>query len=260
MRSGVISLLSDFGLRDPYAGIIKGVILGINPEVNIVDLVHLVEPQDIQTASFLLATCVDWFPRGTVHVAVVDPGVGSNRRAIAIQGEKHFYVGPDNGVFTLALRRDKPVGMVELRPNPESAPIISSTFHGRDIFAPAAARISNGVALENMGTIINDYYKLELEQNTIGESTAQTAIIHEDSFGNLITLLHTSDLKQSVESVHIAGHDIPLRQTYAEVAQGEFLAYWGSSNYLEIAVNRGSAREALGVKVGDHVDVKLARR
>ena len=259
MRSGIISFLSDFGSQDPYVGVVKGVMLGINPQANIVDIVHHIMPQDIVRAAFLLATCVDWFPRTTVHLAVVDPGVGSSRRAIAIQGERHFYVGPDNGVFSLALKRDKPVGMVELRPGSWTEGRISKTFHGRDVFAPAAAYLSKGVSLESLGTTIDSIRELDFPSNKFNSSVVHTSIVHQDVYGNLVTMLHAGELQRPVLSVTASGHEIPVHDTFADVKNGDYLAYWGSSDYLEIAVNQGSASRSLNLKIGDDVQVNLGR-
>lgn len=259
MRSGVITLTTDFDTLDPYVGMVKGVILGINSSVNIVDIVHHIKPQDVRAAAFLLATCIDWFPAGSVHVAVVDAGVGGRRRAIAVQSERHFYVGPDNGVLSLALRRDRPVGIVELRPGPWTLERVCKTFHGRDIFAPAAAHISKGVPLENLGPVVTDYHELDIGRNLIEGHKAQTSIVHEDSFGNLVTLLHAGEVKTRPLSVKIGDVVVPVKSTFSEVGEGELLAYWGSSDYLEIAANGGSARELLGVGLGQPVSVVLAR-
>lgn len=257
MRSGLVTFLTDFGSRDPYVGIMKGVVLGLNPEVHLVDLAHQVDPQDIQQGAFLLATAVDWFPPGTVHLAVVDPGVGGARRALAVQGERHFYVGPDNGVLTLALRRDHPVAAVEIRPGRWTLDRISRTFHGRDIFAPAAAHLARGVALTHLGPPATDLVELDLPPNHREGSRVETRVVHRDTFGNLVTLLHRGEVSEPLQTVRIAGREIPVRDTYGDVPQGGILACWGSADYLEIAVNRGSASQALGVEPGEPVEVLL---
>lgn len=260
MRSNIVTLLTDFGTRDPYAGIVKGVILGINPQANIVDLVQEADPHDIRQAGFLLASSAGWFPDGTVHMAVVDPGVGGSRRCIAVQCEHHFYVGPDNGVFTRVFMYDRPIAIVELRPGNSSGERIarvSNTFHGRDVFAPAAACLSKGVPLENLGTLVDSYTVDDIDINVITESKIQTFIVHADVFGNLVTCLRRGETDRRVVSVRAAGINIPLRETFSEVEEGGLLAYWGSADYLEIAVNLGSARKSLGLSIGDPVEVLL---
>lgn len=258
MRSDIVTILTDFGGRDPYVGIMKGVILGLHPQARLVDLAHQVDPQDVRQGAFLLATAVDWFPPGTVHLAVVDPGVGSQRRALAVQGERHFYVGPDNGVLSLAIRRDRPVAAVELRPGSWTLERVSRTFHGRDIFAPAAAHLARGVALENLGPPVSDLVELDLGANVFEGNQVVTRVVHRDAFGNLVTLLHRSEVKGSLLGVRMAGVDIPVRSTYGEVAPGELLACWGSADYLEIAANRGSAAERLGFDPAAPVHVSLS--
>lgn len=256
MRSGIVTLLTDFGGRDPYVGIMKGVILGLHPEARLVDLTHEVPPQDVRTAAFLLATAIDWFPPGTVHVAVVDPGVGGERRALVVQAARHFYVGPDNGILTLALRRDRPLSIREVRPGRWTLDRVSRTFHGRDVFAPAAAHLAKGVALEHLGNRVEDAVELDLPPNTRSEGLVRTRVVHRDGFGNLITSLHRSEVEE-LRAVRVDGAEIPVHETYGGVVEGALLAYWGSSDYLEIAVNRGSAAERLGAAPGHEVQALL---
>lgn len=259
MRSEIVTILTDFGGRDPYVGIMKGVILGLYSHVRLVDLAHHVDPHDVRQAAFLLATAIDWFPPGTVHLAVVDPGVGGERRALAVQGERHFYVGPDNGVLSLALRRDRPVAVVEVRPGPCTLDRISRTFHGRDIFAPVAAHLARGVALENLGSPASGLVELEVPRNLHEGDRVVTRVIHQDTFGNLVTLLHRSEVRGPLETVRVGSREIPVRATYGDVPAGEMLACWGSADYLEIAMNRGSAAQSLGFDPASPVEVMLAK-
>lgn len=256
MRSGIVTLLTDFGSRDPYVGVMKGVILGLHPDARLVDLTHEVPPQDVRTAAFLLATSVDWFPPGTVHVAVVDPGVGGERRALVVQAARHLYVGPDNGILTLALRRDRPLSIRELRPGRWTLERVSRTFHGRDVFAPAAAHLASGTVLSHLGNPVEDPVELDLPANTRSDGVISTCVVHRDTFGNLITALHRTEA-DSPRAVRVGGAEIPMHETYAGAAEGELLAYWGSTDYLEIAVNRGSAAERLGATPGDRVQALL---
>lgn len=257
MRSGVITLLTDFGDRDPYVGIMKGVILGIHPQARPVDLTHQVRPQDVEHAAFLLGTAVEYFPPGTVHLAVVDPGVGSARRALAVQGQKHFYVGPDNGVFSLAWKKDPPMTVREIQPGSMTLPKISATFHGRDLFAPVAAHLCRGTPAEMMGPPARDPVRFDLSANRVEDGRAETAVLHVDVFGNLVTALHRRDVSGRVRAVEVQGREIPFAATYSEVDAGHPLALWGSSDFLEVSVNRGSAAEALTLGPGAAVTALL---
>ncbi len=231
----VVTLLTDFGTQDPYVGIMKGTILGICPEARMVDLTHQVIPYQIPQAAFLLQESWRWFPEGTIHLVVVDPGVGSERRAIAMEAEGHFFVGPDNGVFSLV-----PAGEVrELT----TADAESRTFHGRDVFAPAAARLAKGAKLSDLGGIILDPARLIF---------AEATVLHIDRFGNVITSLRPAPgIAVRVGQETIRRH----ARTYSEVPAGELFLIEGSSGYLEIALNQGSAGERLGAGVGFELEV-----
>ena len=261
MRSGIITFTTDFGCTDPWTAVMKGVILKINGQADLIDISNNVPSCDIRSACYLLASSSNWFPRGTVHLAVVDPGVGGSRRAVAIQCENQLYVGPDNGIFTLALRSDKVIGAVELRPGKWTLENVSKTFHGRDIFAPVAAHLSNGVNLDTLGNEIDpeSLVKLDLPVNKIDSVKAQAEIIHCDKFGNLITSFNIKDFERPVISVQLCGKEVKMHSTYSDVKCGEPLAYWGSSGYLEIAVNTGKASEYFGAETGNFVDIKLGR-
>ena len=259
MRSNLITVTTDFGLNDPYAAIMKGAAIGINSQVRFVDITHDIPLGNVSRASFFISTCVNWFPQGTVHLAVVDPDVGTDRRPIAVQGKRHFYVGPDNGIFTMALRHDKIVSAVELRPGNWTLGRISKTFHGRDIFAPAAAYLSMGVGLENLGPEISDLVELDIPSVQVKNNKIETVVLHIDTYGNLIVAVRCDSTGIPVDNVQIKGQVIPLNSTFADVPVGHLTAYWGSSGYCEVAVNRGSAAEALSVQVGDPVTLQLMR-
>jgi S-adenosylmethionine hydrolase len=237
----LITLLTDFGTADYFVGAVKGAILSVNPNVPIIDITHEIPAQDIEAGAFMLLAAYKTFPRGTIHVAVVDPGVGSTRRPIIVATDDQFFVGPDNGIFTYisAHRTFHVTAEKYFRPNP------SSTFHGRDIFAPVAAALSTGVAPEQFGPEINDEIRLPSLETPL-------RIIHIDRFGNCVT--NISREKFSGNSLSINGHTITaLRNFYGEAPPGEIFAIWGSAGFLEISVNGGSAAQILGVKRGDTI-------
>jgi S-adenosylmethionine hydrolase len=263
MSRPITTLTTDFGQADAYVGTMKGVILGICPETALVDLAHDIHPQAVQQAAYVLSTAAPYFPPGTVHLVVVDPGVGSERRPIVVQTERYTYVAPDNGVLGLALRQDRPGLAVHLTELPYRLSQVSATFHGRDIFAPAAAHLARGIDPREMGAQIplSDLVTLptlQPQQNSAGIWSGQ--ILHIDRFGNLITnLLPPSDLQLATSNScviaagrHIAG----LSRTFSDVAPGELVAYVGSSGYLEIAEREGNAAKRLGMEVGDQIQVK----
>ncbi len=238
----IVTLLSDFGHKDPYVGIMKGVILGICPGAQLVDLTHQVSPQDIQEGAFQLVGAARWFPEGTVHLAVVDPGVGSSRRGVAAKGNKFVYVGPDNGLLSLAWERDEPVVVHEIQHH--TLPKLSRTFHGRDMFAPVAAALANGVPIEEIGPVIGDPVLLAHDD--------APRIVHIDNFGNLITNVRRSQ-HPDLGSVSVGWRTAPLQETFSGVAEGEILSYWGSLGLLEIAVNGGNAADHTGIERGHEV-------
>ena len=237
----VITLLTDFGTADYYVGAVKGAILSVNPDAVIVDITHEIPAQDVETGAFLLLAAHKTFPRGTIHVVVVDPGVGSTRRPIIVSANDQFFVGPDNGIFSYicAHRTFHVTAEKYFRPNP------SSTFHGRDIFAPVAAVLSTGVAPEQFGPEIDDEVRLPSLETPL-------RIIHIDRFGNCVT--NISRERFEGKSLSINGRTITaVRNFYGEAPEGEIFAIWGSAGFLEISVNGGSAAQVLGAKRGDSV-------
>ena len=237
----VITLLTDFGTADYFVGAVKGAILSVNSNVSIVDITHEIPAQDIEAGAFMLLAAYKTFPRGTIHVAVVDPGVGSSRRPIIVTANDQFFVGPDNGIFSyISAHRTFHVTATEyFRPNP------SSTFHGRDIFAPVAAALSIGVVPEQLGPEIND-------EVTLPSLETPLRIIHIDRFGNCVTNISREVFEG--KSLSINGRTISaLRNFYGEASTGEIFAIWGSAGFLEISVNGGSAVQILGAKRGDTV-------
>lgn len=267
----IITLTTDFGDSDSYVGAIKGVILSINPIATIVDVTHVVPPQDIRTGAFALMGAAPYFPKGTVHVAVVDPGVGSARRPIAIKAFGHYFVGPDNGVLTLALQENlwrrgptliRPgslaINAVQLTNRRFWLPDVSQTFHGRDIFAPIAAHLSSGVPLEILGEPIADYVTLKLKAPREQQGILSGEIIYIDRFGNVISNIPDGQLSErNAVWIEVGERTIKsIRATYAEAAKGELLALISSSGFLELAVRDGNAAQRLGAKVGDEIRVR----
>ncbi|NET59000.1 MAG: SAM-dependent chlorinase/fluorinase [Symploca sp. SIO2E6] len=254
----LVTLLSDFGLRDVYVGVMKGVIAQINPRLRVVDLTHEIPPQNLAAASFSLMNAYPYFPQGTVHVAVVDPGVGSHRKAIAIQLDSGFLVGPDNGLFSGVLSQTEVIAVVELT-NPEywrtSEP--SQTFHGRDIFAPVGAHLASGRHLEELGKIIEPTTLAQLPlPSTKATATGITGCIqYIDHFGNLITNIPATEVQGKTWSVVVGEEMILGSQTYSGSQWGELVALIGSHGWVEIAVNGGSAQSQLQLDWGARVEV-----
>jgi S-adenosylmethionine hydrolase len=253
----IITLITDFGQADGYVGTMKGVILDICPEAALVDLSHDVRPQAVPQAAYVLSAAAPYFPAGTVHLVVVDPGVGSQRRPIVVHTERATYVAPDNGVLDLVLLQDPPRLAIHLTKPAYRLPQVSATFHGRDIFAPAAAHLAHGTDPREMGTLLplSDLVTLpNLQPQPQPDGSWSAQVLHIDRFGNLITNLQSPS---STLRVVVAGHHItgPSR-TFVDVAPGEFVAYVGSSGHLEIAVREGNAAARLGIDVGDSLRIE----
>jgi S-adenosylmethionine hydrolase len=267
MSRPIITLTTDFGRADGYVGAMRGVILGICPHVALVDISHEIRPQAVQQAAYVLSTAVPYFPLDTIHLVVVDPGVGSERRPIVVQTEKAAYVAPDNGVLTLALAQDPAHMAVHITAPRLRLPQLSATFHGRDIFAPAAAHFASGVEPQEMGDLIRvedlvTFPSLQPQPQPDGSWQAQ--VLHVDRFGNLITAVQAASIKElgamdDPELLVVAGGEqiVGLSRTFADVEQGRLVNYVGSSGYLEIAVREGSAAERLRMGVGDPVSVRI---
>jgi S-adenosylmethionine hydrolase len=276
----LITITTDFGIADGYVGTMKGVILGIVPDVQLIDISHQIAPQDVRQAAYVLYTAYSFFPSHTVHLVVVDPGVGSARRPIALRTPAGVFVGPDNGVFSYVMACEQVEAVVELAEPCYRLPAVSHTFHGRDVFSPAAAHLAAGVPIAELGPPVPDPIifpppRLEVtDEGIVGE------VLHADHFGNCITsigLLTWSGDEISFEPaigesgregverlgaseavVTVAGREIVgVRRTYAEVDSGEVLALVGSEGHLEIAVREGSAADELGLCPGEVVALRL---
>ncbi len=268
-NSGIITLTTDFGTSDVYVGVMKGVILGINPDVQVVDITHAIPPQDVREAAFLIPSAHQYFPNGTIHVIVVDPGVGSNRQAIGCQTEKAFFVCPDNGILTYLLQpietgyRQPHIREIVAIENPKYLlPNVSNTFHGRDIFAPVAAHLSRGIPLTSIGKPFRNLRQLTLPEMHVSGDTLTGQIIKIDCFGNLITNISQNELARftkaaSTYTIRVGTLDIErVNTSYAESAIGEPLAVIGSFGLLEIAINSGNAQERFKLERGDAVTIQ----
>jgi S-adenosylmethionine hydrolase len=257
----MITLTTDFGLKDPYVAEMKGAILTINPKATIVDVSHDVGKFNVRMGAFLLASAAPYFPEGTVHLAVVDPGVGTQRRAIVVQTQRGYFVGPDNGVLMLAAQAERIEHVYQLTNPKFMLPHVSCTFHGRDVFAPAAAYLDEGTVAKEFGPEITDalaprFVVVECKGDVlIGE------VLHVDGFGNVITNLSQKEVSQAKEAqinLHHVSLQLPLAKTYAQVKPKEPLALVGSNGFLELALNQGSFAEKHRVNAGDRIEVTLA--
>lgn len=254
----VIALLTDFGTKDYFVGAMKGVILSINPQAQIIDITHEIEPQNIQSAGFILASCYQNFPSKTIFVSVVDPGVGSTRRAILVETQDYYFIAPDNGLLSLVLANEKEYQAFELT-NPQffNQPV-SNTFHGRDIFAPLAAWISKGIQTNKFGNAVSEIVlNRAIFPQKISENEIEGQIIHIDNFGNLITNLKKSDLTENFALVAngqiISNH----HSFYAKAEKGEIFSIFGSADYLEIVAYCSSAKDLLKIEIGEKIKVLL---
>lgn len=259
----IITLTTDFGLQDYYVSAMKAVILGIAPDVRLVDISHEIPSQDIMAGSWVIKNSAMLFPPDTVHVVVVDPGVGTDRNAIALRIEDQYFIGPDNGIFSI-LTEQKEYEAVRLS-NPDYwGSQTSSTFHGRDIFAPVAAHLSQGIPLEDLGEPINKLVTYRWAQPIADKDGLQGWIIHIDKFGNLITNLSADLIEEAIGNRKVkiyVGNTIldEIVSTFGSVLEGEPVAFIGSSGMLEIGINKGNAREMLGVQKGAQISLVLQK-
>ncbi|NVM29100.1 MAG: SAM-dependent chlorinase/fluorinase [Candidatus Helarchaeota archaeon] len=266
MQEPIITLLTDFGERDPYAGAMKGVILSICPNAKIIDLSHNIQRHNINEGAFFLFSVTKYYPKNTIHLVVIDPGVGSERKSLIIQTENYFFMGPDNGVLSLAATNDAVKKVIEINNPDYFLTPISDTFHGRDIFAPVAAHLANNEPLEKFGPSNQNWIQIKFPEVQINETEIRAEIIHIDRFGNLITNISrtlfqkTHGLqKKSIDLIINAQKlNIPLCSSYNQVKLGEILGIFGSTEFLEISKNQASAADALNSHVHDRILVKIS--
>jgi hypothetical protein len=260
---GVIALLTDFGLRDPYAGVMKGVILSVNRDARLIDLSHDIPPQGVLEAYFLLSNSYRYFPVGTLFVAVVDPGVGSDRAVIGVETEKYVFLAPDNGLLGFLEKDGGVKRVVKITNKKYFLQPVSNTFHGRDVFAPVAGHLSLGTDLGRMGQEIEVIRRISAPAPLFAsEGVVVGEVVSVDKFGNLITNVPGERLEKADRVEIRMGRtkiDRVLR-AYASAKKGELFGIVGSSGTLEISVNRGDAAEKTGAKPGDPVRVKYGRK
>jgi len=265
----LVALLTDFGSADHYVGALKGAILSRCPEAQIIDIAHDLLAHDIEEGAWCLAAAFRSFPPRTVFVAVVDPGVGSSRRALAIECGEALFVGPDNGIFTYVLTENYDYRLREITNRSFMSSQISATFHARDVFGPVAAHLAQGVPLDEVGPPAEDPVLFPIQgMRHKGAGEWEANVVHIDHFGNLTTSLYERDLMGILSNagndptevvVVVEGFVIPLVHTYSDIAEGEACALVGSTGRMEVAVNRGNAARTLGASKGAPVRVRLTR-
>ncbi|MBI1318057.1 MAG: hypothetical protein GC168_03775 [Candidatus Hydrogenedens sp.] len=256
MAPRIVTLTTDFGWRDSYVAAMKGVLYSRCPGISVVDLTHDIGPQRIMEAGLFLSGAVPWFPKGTIHLVIVDPGVGGERHPMAAKVDGQYFVGPDNGFLSHLLQRF-PLERAVALDNPERhLSVVSDTFHGRDIFAPSAAHLACGGKLEELGTELDVLETLPLKAVAVqDDGSVQGEIVHIDRFGNCISNIGTDHFSEACKA-QVGKHKLAVARTYAAVQRGKAVALFGSSGWLEIAVREGSAAEKLGIDCGARVTLR----
>ena len=265
MARSIVTLTTDFGDADYYVGAMKGVILDVSPETEVIDLCHHVLTYDILDAAFTIAMSYRWFPMRTVHVVVVDPGVGTQRRPLLVSGDRHFFVGPDNGVFSFIYAEQEKLTVYHITGEHYFHQPVSNTFHARDVFASVAGWVAKGVEADRFGDPIEDYVKLAIPKaQAVNEKSWKGMVLKVDRFGNVITNIAAAEVPALFAeptppfTLSAGGKEITkLVPNYSEGGQGEIFALLGSSGYLEIATNRGGAAKLLGLNRGAEVTLQL---
>ena len=258
----IVTLTSDFGLQDSYVGIVKGIIKTISPQVELIDLTHNIPPQNIYATSFILENAIDYFPRDTIHLTIVDPTVGSNRKIIAVVSEQGYFICPNNGLLTGVLNRYRAEQAYSLNNNNYWLnQQISNTFHGRDIFAPVTAHLANGIALDELGEEIpvEDLVLLDLPNFCKDKNRIRGIIQYVDIFGNLVTNIPAKLVKNRSWCICIEEEELIIESvtTYSDVQKSQLVSLIGSHGYVEVAVNGGSAKMTLDKSYGDVIEVKI---
>ncbi len=254
----MITLTSDFGLKDPYVAEMKGVILTINPQATIIDVTHNVDKFNINIGAFMLASTAPYFPKDTIHLAVIDSGVGTERRGILIQTKRYFFVGPDNGVLMLAAQNQGIEHLYEISNPKFLLHKVSNTFHGRDVFAPVAAHLDKGIKPSEFGPEITEVATPKFARVERRNSSLIGEVCHIDDFGNIITNISQNDLPQNrVVNIKLPGvlQNLSFCKTYAQAKHHEPLVLIGSHGFLEIAINQGNASEKFHTRTGDKIEV-----
>jgi S-adenosylmethionine hydrolase len=250
----LIALLTDFGTKDYFVGAMKGVILSINRNAQIIDITHEIPPQNIRTGSFNLRACYKEFPEKTIFVAVVDPGVGSERRAILVETPKYLFIAPDNGLLSFIFDKSNGFRVFEITNEDVFRKPISNTFHGRDIFSPSAAHLSNGLTPNEFGNEIEDFIRFEeTKPHKISDSRIEAEIIHADHFGNLITNIKKKDLPEKFVLKIGEKRIEKLQKCFSAAGKSEIFMIFGSAGFLEIVAFQDSAQKILNAKIGDKI-------
>jgi S-adenosyl-L-methionine hydrolase (adenosine-forming) len=256
LTNAIITLTTDYGTNDHLVGILKGVILKINPEATIIDITHAITPFDLLDGALAISSAYAYFPPRTIHVVIVDPGVGTDRRPLLVSGQNQYFISPDNGVLSGVYEKEQTFAVRHLTSEHYFAQPVSKTFHGRDVFAPVAAWLSKHWQPASMGEVIEDFKRFAMPKPKEAEGQLKGVILKVDSFGNLITNFRTEDLSpESVEKgeirLQVGSHPVTrMVSVFANGNVGEAVAYIGSSGYVEIAVNKGSAAKTLGIGRG----------
>jgi S-adenosylmethionine hydrolase len=257
LRHRIITLTTDFGYKDPFVGEMKGVILSINPSVTLIDITHGIEPHKIEEGAFIIGSSYKYFPSGTIHIAVVDPGVGSERRPIILEAGGYYFVGPDNGIFSYVMSFSEKMKVIHITEEKYMLSKDSPTFQGRDVFAPVAAWLSKGIALEAFGCAIDDFKMFEIQLPKIEGDGISGEVIYIDRFGNAITNIRKSDLQGFGEkfSVEIKGRVVRAVKNYSQASDKSLYCLINSSNFLEFFVNMDSASRLFDINKGEKVTV-----
>ena len=255
----IITLTTDFGDIDPYTGIVKGVILNIFPYAKVVDITHNISPQDIWQANWAIESSYHYFPHGTIHLCIVDPGVGSTRKPLLIETRNCFFIGPDNGIFTGVLEKEEVLNIIELTEKKYWLHDISQTFHGRDIFAPVAAYLAKGTTSKDFGKPLQkeELVKLPTNNFTKNEKGCIGIVKHIDRFGNIITNIPDSNIPNRISGKFKNLDFKGLISNYSEAESNKLFAIKGSSGYLELFINKGNVAKVTNAKAGDKVEVRF---
>ncbi len=264
MKNSIITLLTDFGTKDHYVASMKGVILNINARCDLIDITHEVTPHDVQEGAFVLANAFSFFPKATIHMAVVDPEVGGPRKSILLKTKNYIFLGPDNGLFTLVAKQEKVQKVIHLTNPKYFLPNITPTFHGRDIFAPIAAHLSLGVNPKAFGEELDHWQKLEIRKPEVKGQKLLGEIIFIDRFGNLISNIDGETffrfIQENAFTLRIKRATLHgLKKGYWEGKRDEVIGLIGSGGFLEISINKGNAQKVLRVKKGDKIEIRKER-
>ncbi len=252
-----VTLLTDFGNKDPYAGIVKGVLFSIKADLKVIDLTHEIGPQNIHQGAFVLGTSYKFFPARTIFIAVVDPGVGTERRGLVLEAGDYTFIAPDNGLLTYPIIYEKEWRCYEIKNSSYLLHPISRTFQARDVFAPVAAHIAAGEPIENFGPPVHDPVQFKIAEPLSLEKEIKGQVVYVDGFGNVITNIPGElVIHKKVRSVKVKDHNLPFVTTYGDVKQGKCAALVGSTGFIEIAVNGGDASAFLNASIGDEVLVE----